>query len=250
LAAVLKLEDVRVSYGQTQVLRGVSLEIEEGEIAAIIGSNGAGKTTCLRAICGLAPVPSNSVQFYGRPIDRMKPERIVRLGLVTVPQGRRIFPGLTVRENLSIATTCWRKRGMSMDAEFERVFKLFPVLEQRQNQLGWSFSGGEQQMLAVGRGLMSRPKLLLMDEPSMGLAPKVMDEMFEAIKKINREGTTVLLVEQNAFQALSVADRGFVLEQGRIALRDTAANLLKNEEVKKAYVGALAECLDETAAGA
>jgi branched-chain amino acid transport system ATP-binding protein len=241
LAPVLKLECVNVHYGPTHVLHDVSLEVEEGEIAAIIGSNGAGKTTMLRSICGLAPVPRNSVQFYGRYIDHMKPEAIVRLGLVTVPQGRRIFPGLTARENLSIATSSWKKRGMSMEAELERVYKLFPVLKKRENQLGWSFSGGEQQMLAVGRGLMSRPKLLLMDEPSMGLAPKIMDEMFEAIKKINREGTTVLIVEQNAFMALSVADRGFVLDRGSIALQDTAENLLKNEQVKKAYVGALAE---------
>ena len=238
---MLKLDDVNVSYGQTHVLHDISLEIEEGEIAAIIGANGAGKTTLLRAICGLAPTPPASVQFDGRNIGHMKPEAIVRLGLVTVPQGRRIFPGLTVRENLAIATSAWKKRGMSMDKELERVYNLFPVLKQRENQLGWSFSGGEQQMLAVGRGLMSRPKLLLMDEPSMGLAPRVMDEMFEAIRKINKEGTTVLLVEQNAFMALTHADRGFVLDRGRIVLTDTADNLMNNEMVKKAYVGALAE---------
>jgi branched-chain amino acid transport system ATP-binding protein len=241
LAAVLKLENVNVSYGQIHVLRGVSLEIHEGEMVAVIGSNGAGKTTLLRSICGLASTAPKTIQFNGAYINRMKPEAIVKLGLVTVPQGRRIFPGLTVRENLTIATSAWRKRGMSIDAELERVYKLFPILKERENQLGWSFSGGQQQMLAVGRGLMSRPRLLLMDEPSMGLAPKVMDEMFETIKTINREGTTILLVEQNAFQALSVADRGYVLERGQIALQDTAANLMNNEMVKKAYVGALAE---------
>jgi branched-chain amino acid transport system ATP-binding protein len=241
LAAVLKLENVNVSYGQIHVLRGVSLEINEGEMVAVIGSNGAGKTTLLRSICGLARTAPKAILFDGKYINRMKPEAIVKLGLVTVPQGRRIFPGLTVRENLTIATSAWRKRGMSIDAELERVYNLFPVLKERQNQLGWSFSGGQQQMLAVGRGLMSRPKLLLMDEPSMGLAPKVMDEMFETIKTINREGTTILLVEQNAFMALSVADRGYVLEQGQIALQDTAANLMNNEMVKKAYVGALAD---------
>jgi branched-chain amino acid transport system ATP-binding protein len=238
---LLKLEHVNVSYGQTHVLRDVSLEINEGEMVAVIGSNGAGKTTLLRSICGLARTSPKTILFDGRYINGLRPEVIVKLGLVTVPQGRRIFPGLTVRENLVIATSAWRKRGMSIDAELDRVYNLFPVLKSRASQLGWSFSGGEQQMLAVGRGLMSRPKLLLMDEPSMGLAPKVMDEMFEAIKTINREGTTVLLVEQNAFMALSVAERGYVLERGQIALQDTCVNLMNNEMVKKAYVGALAE---------
>lgn len=240
MAPILKLEGVHVHYGPIHVLRGISLEVEAGELVAIIGSNGAGKTTLFRAICGLAPTPPNTIMFDGRFINGMRAERIVKLGLVTVPQGRRIFPGLTVKENLTIATSPWRKRGMSIEEDLERVYRLFPRLKDREKQLGWSLSGGEQQMLAVGRGLMSRPRLMLLDEPSVGLAPRVMDQMFEAIKRINDEGTTMLIVEQNAAQALAIADRGYVLEMGEIALTDTAANLMKNDMVKRAYVGALA----------
>ncbi len=240
MAPILKLEGVHVHYGPIHVLRGISLEVEAGELVAIIGSNGAGKTTLFRAICGLAPTPPNTIMFDGRFINGMRAERIVKLGLVTVPQGRRIFPGLTVKENLTIATSPWRKRGMSIEEDLERVYRLFPRLKDREKQLGWSLSGGEQQMLAVGRGLMSRPRLMLLDEPSVGLAPRVMDQMFEAIKRINDEGTTMLIVEQNAAQALAIADRGYVLEMGEIALTDTAANLIKNDMVKRAYVGALA----------
>ena len=211
--------------------------MEEGEIAAIIGANGAGKTTTLMAISGLIPATPNSIRFEGRPITHMKAEKIVKLGVAHVPQGRRIFPGLTVRENLNIATSPWKKRGMSMDKELERVFSLFPVLRDREKQLGWSLSGGEEQMLAVGRALMSRPRMLLLDEPSLGLAPKVVEQMFETIKIINQEGTTVLVVEQNAVMALSVARRGYVLELGEIVLRDSGENLLKNEMVQAAYLG-------------
>jgi branched-chain amino acid transport system ATP-binding protein len=234
---VLKLENVDVYYGQIHALHGITFEVEEGEIAAIIGANGAGKTTTLRAISGLIPATSNSIRFEGRPITHMKAENIVKLGIAHVPQGRRIFPGLTVRENLNIATSPWKKRGMSMDKELERVFTLFPVLKDREKQLGWSLSGGEQQMLAVGRALMSRPRMLLLDEPSLGLAPKVVEQMFETIKTINEEGTTVLVVEQNAVMALSVARRGYVLELGEIVLRDTGENLMKNEMVQAAYLG-------------
>jgi len=234
---VLKLETVDVYYGQIRALHGITFEVEEGEIAAIIGANGAGKTTTLRAISGLIPATPNSIRFEGRPITHMKAENIVKLGIAHVPQGRRIFPGLTVRENLNIATSPWKKRGMSMEKELERVYTLFPVLKDREKQLGWSLSGGEQQMLAVGRALMSRPRLLLLDEPSLGLAPKVVEQMFETIKIINQEGTTVLVVEQNAVMALSVARRGYVLELGQIVLRDTGENLMKNEMVQAAYLG-------------
>ena len=234
---MLKLETVDVYYGQIRALHGITFEVEEGEIAAIIGANGAGKTTTLRAISGLIPATPNSIRFEGRPITHMKAENIVKLGIAHVPQGRRIFPGLTVRENLNIATSPWKKRGMSMDKELERVYTLFPVLKDREKQLGWSLSGGEQQMLAVGRALMSRPRLLLLDEPSLGLAPKVVEQMFETIKIINQEGTTVLVVEQNAVMALSVARRGYVLELGEIVLRDTGENLMKNEMVQAAYLG-------------
>ena len=241
MAPILKLEGVHVSYGPVHVLHGISLQVEPGELVAIIGSNGAGKTTLFRAIAGLAPVsPPKSIMFDGRYLDHMRPENIVKLGLVTVPQGRRIFPGLTVRENLIIATSAWRKRGMSVDEDLARVYALFPRLKEREKQLGWSLSGGEQQMLAVGRGLMSHPRLLLLDEPSVGLAPRVMQQMFEAIKRINDDGTTVMLVEQNAAMALAVAHRGYVLEMGRVVLSDSASNLMKNDMVKQAYVGALA----------
>jgi branched-chain amino acid transport system ATP-binding protein len=234
---VLKLQNVDVFYGQIHALHAITLEVEDGEMAAIIGANGAGKTTTLRAISGLIPATPNSILFDGRSITHMRAENIVKLGIAHVPQGRRIFPGLTVRENLSIATSSWKKRGMSMDKELERVYGLFPRLLDREKQLGWSLSGGEQQMLAVGRALMSRPRLLLLDEPSLGLAPKVVEQMFETIRTINQEGTTVLLVEQNAVMALSVADRGYVLELGEVVLRDTGANLMKNEMVQAAYLG-------------
>ncbi len=168
----------------------------------------------------------------------MAAEKIVGLGIAHVPQGRRIFPGLTVAENLNLATASWRKRGMSIDGDLARVYELFPVLKQREKQLGWSLSGGEQQMLAVGRGIMARPKLLLLDEPSLGLAPKVVEELFETIKQINREdGTTILVVEQNAFMALSIADHGYVLEMGEVVLRGSASELMTNDLVKSAYMG-------------
>jgi len=234
---MLKLQQCDVYYGQIHALHGLSFEVAAGKIAAIIGSNGAGKTTTLRAISGLIPASSKSIMFEGEPIDRIKPEKIVKMGIAHVPQGRRIFPGLTVRENLNIATSSWKKRGMSIDKELDRVYTLFPKLQEREKQLGWSLSGGEQQMLAVGRALMSRPKLLLLDEPSLGLAPKVVEEMFETIQTINKEGTTVLLVEQNAFAALSIADYGYVLDLGEIVLRDTGASLMKNEMVQAAYLG-------------
>ncbi len=234
---MLKLQNVDVWYGSIRALQGISFNVEVGEIAAIIGANGAGKTTTLRAISGLIPASPNSIIFDGRCIDRTKPEQIVKRGIAHVPQGRRIFPGLTVRENLDIATSSWRKRGMSMEEDLERVYHLFPLLKTRGGQLGWSLSGGEQQMLAVGRALMSRPKLLLLDEPSLGLAPLVVAQLFETIKAINKAGTTILLVEQNAVMALGIAHRGYVLELGRVVLEDKAENLLKNEMVKTAYLG-------------
>lgn len=234
---MLRLQNMDVFYGQIHALHGIDFEVRAGEIATLIGANGAGKTTTLRAISGLVPATPGSILFEGESITGMKAERIVKRGIAHVPQGRRIFPGLTVRENLNIATSSWKKRGMRMDEELARVYTLFPVLETREKQLGWSLSGGEQQMLAVGRALMARPKLLLLDEPSLGLAPKVVEEMFAAIQTINREGTTVLIVEQNAVMALSIAQRGYVLELGEIVLRDSADNLLQNESVQAAYLG-------------
>ncbi len=234
---MLRLQQVDVFYGQIHALHGIDFDVRAGEIATLIGANGAGKTTTLRAISGLISATPDSILFEGESITNLKAETIVKRGIAHVPQGRRIFPGLTVRENLNIATSAWKKRGMSMDAELARVYALFPVLEAREKQLGWSLSGGEQQMLAVGRALMARPKLLLLDEPSLGLAPKVVEEMFETIKTINGEGTTVLIVEQNAVMALSIARRGYVLELGEIVLRDSADNLLRNESVQAAYLG-------------
>ena len=234
---MLELRNVDVFYGPIKALSDVSLDVKEGETAAIIGANGAGKTTILRAISGLNRPSSGSVSFAGRRIDSLRTENIVKLGIAHVPQGRRIFPGLTVSENLAIATSPWRKRGMSISADIDRVYKLFPRLKEREKQLGWSLSGGEQQMLAVGRGLMSRPKLMVLDEPSLGLAPLVVEQMFSAIKEIAGGGVTVLIVEQNAVMALSIAQRGYVLELGKIVLTDSSENLLNNETVKAAYLG-------------
>lgn len=234
---MLELKNVDVYYGSIRALQGISIEVEAGEIVAIIGANGAGKTTTLRSISGLIPATPNSIIFEGQCIDHAMAEQIVRRGIAHVPQGRRIFPGLTVRENLNIATSPWKKRGMSMEEDLERVYRLFPVLKERGRQLGWSLSGGEQQMLAVGRALMSRPKLLLLDEPSLGLAPIVVTQLFEAIKTINEAGTTILLVEQNAVMALAIARRGYVLELGHIVLEGKAEELMKNEMVKTAYLG-------------
>lgn len=234
---MLRIQNLDVYYGAIRALHGINLEVQGGEIATIIGANGAGKTTVLRAISGLVPASPHSIWFENRALDHMKVEEIVKLGIAHVPQGRRIFPGLTVRENLNIATSSWRKRGMSMARELERVYNLFPALKEREKQLGWSLSGGEQQMLAIGRALMARPRLLLLDEPSLGLAPRVVEKVSEAIKAINREGTTILIVEQNAFMALSIAHQGYVMEMGEIVLRDKAANLMQNELVQKAYLG-------------
>ena len=234
---MLELRNVDVFYGPIKALSDVSLDVKEGETAAIIGANGAGKTTILRAISGLNRPSSGSISFAGRRIDSLRTENIVKLGIAHVPQGRRIFPGLTVRENLAIATSPWRRRGMSISADIARVYELFPRLKEREKQLGWSLSGGEQQMLAVGRGLMSRPKLMVLDEPSLGLAPLVVEQMFSAIKEIAGGGVTVLIVEQNAVMALSIAQRGYVLELGKIVLTDSSENLLNNETVKAAYLG-------------
>jgi len=234
---MLELRNVDVFYGPIKALSDVSLDVEEGETAAIIGANGAGKTTILRAISGLNRPSSGSISFAGKRIDSLRTENIVRLGIAHVPQGRRIFPGLTVRENLAIATSPWRRRGMSIGADIARVYELFPRLKEREKQLGWSLSGGEQQMLAVGRGIMSRPKLMVLDEPSLGLAPLVVEQMFAAIKEIAGGGVTVLIVEQNAVMALSIAQRGYVLELGKIVLTDSSENLLNNETVKAAYLG-------------
>ena len=234
---MLELRGVNVFYGAVQALREVSLRVDEGEIVTLIGANGAGKSTTLMAISGIVPPRRGEILFAGRPIHGLAPDRIVRLGICQVPEGRRIFPELTVAENLDMGAFLRRER-QGVERDRQELYELFPILHQRRHQPGGNLSGGEQQMLAISRALMARPRLLLLDEPSMGLAPLVTRQIFEIITTITRErGTTVFLVEQNANLALQTADRGYVLENGRIALQGQAQALLNNENVQKAYLG-------------
>ena len=234
---MLKLDNIKTYYGNIQALKGVSLEISAGEIVTLIGANGAGKTTTLMSICGIVPPRSGKVMFEGEQIDDITPNNIVAKGICQVPEGRRIFPFLTVVENLDMGAFL-RDDSDQIKQDLDYVFDLFPILAERRNQAGGTLSGGEQQMLAISRALMARPRLLLMDEPSLGLAPLVVKQIFEIIKKINEESnTTIFLVEQNANLALKVAHRGYVMENGRITMSDTAADLMANEEVRKAYLG-------------
>ncbi len=234
---MLSLVDIHSYYGNIQALKGISLEVQEGEIITLIGANGAGKTTTLMSICGIVPPRSGEVRFMGKAITRVNPDKIVSMGISQVPEGRRIFPYLTVLENLDMGAFL-RNDTDQVKSDLEYVFNLFPILAERRNQAGGTLSGGEQQMLAISRALMARPRLLLLDEPSLGLAPLIVKQIFEIIKKINSENnTTIFLVEQNANLALKVAHRGYVMENGQITLSDAADNLLANEEVKKAYLG-------------
>lgn len=234
---MLTLKNVQSFYGNIQALKDVNIEVSEGEIITLIGANGAGKTTTLMSISGIVPPRSGEIFFMGKPIHNMSPDKIVSLGICQVPEGRRIFPYMTVMENLDMGAFLRKdKDGIKKDMEY--IFDLFPILAERRHQTGGTLSGGEQQMLAISRALMTRPTLLLLDEPSLGLAPLVVRQIFEIIKKINTENnTTIFLVEQNANLALKVAHRGYVMENGRITLADSAKNLLSNEEVKKAYLG-------------
>jgi len=234
---MLKLKNIQTFYGNIQALKDVSMKISEGEIITLIGANGAGKTTTLMSISGIAPPRTGEILFMDKPIHDMSPNNIVSLGICQVPEGRHIFPYLTVTENLDMgAFLRTDKEGIKEDLEY--IFDLFPILAERRSQAGGTLSGGEQQMLAISRALMSRPRLLLLDEPSLGLAPIIVKQIFEIIKKINTENnTTIFLVEQNANLALKVAHRGYVMENGRITLSDSAKNLLSNEDVKKAYLG-------------
>ncbi len=234
---MLEVNGIRVSYGALQVLHGVSLTVREREIVALLGANGAGKTTALAAASGLLRVTSGTIRFRGRDITNAAPDAIVRQGLVQVPEGRRIFPGLTVMENLDMGAYLVQDKHLANEAR-ERALALFPKLRQRRNQKGGTLSGGEQQMLAIARGLMARPVMLLLDEPSLGLAPIVVDTIFEIILEIRRHGTTVLLVEQNAQRSLEIADRGCILETGAIVRENSGANLLADERVKASYLGA------------
>lgn len=234
---MLELKSVRTYYGNIQALKGIDLLINRGEIITLIGANGAGKSTTLMSISGVVPPKSGEITLDGASIVGMDPDRVVSLGISQVPEGRRIFPHLTVRENLDLGALL-RTDKAGIRADLDYVFNLFPILAERRGQAGGTLSGGEQQMLAISRALMARPKLLLLDEPSLGLAPLIVQQIFEIIAQVNSEnGTTIFLVEQNANQALKVAHRGYVMENGRIILADTADKLLSNEDVKNAYLG-------------
>ncbi|MEW6641766.1 MAG: ABC transporter ATP-binding protein [Pseudomonadota bacterium] len=234
---MLACNDLTVAYGDIVALEDVTLDVRRGETVALIGANGAGKTTLLQAISGLNPVRSGDILFDGVSIARTASDRRVSLGIAQAPEGRRIFPGLTVEENLSLATVNWRRWGQPIADDLARVFDLFPRLKERRQQLGWSLSGGEQQMLAIGRALMARPRLLLLDEPSLGLAPRLAEEVYERVRQIADSGLTILVVEQNTVLALSVADRAYVLETGRIVLEGAAAELKQHARVREAYLG-------------
>ncbi len=233
---VLHVEGIHTFYGTIEALKGISLEVREGEIVTLIGSNGAGKTTTLRSINGLNHPRDGSIHFAGKNITREPPHDVVRMGISQSPEGRKLFPRMSVLENLEMGAFQRRDR-TGMREDLERVYSLFPRLAERKLQRAGTLSGGEQQMVAIGRALMARPKLLLLDEPSMGLAPIFVERVFETIKEINEQGTTILLVEQNAMMALEIASRGYVLETGTIALADDAATLRQNEQVRKAYLG-------------
>lgn len=233
---MLKVEDINVYYGAIHAIKGISLEVSEGEIVALIGSNGAGKSTTLRTISGLMKPKSGKIMYEGNDIAGIPAHKIVGMGLCQVPEGRHVFANMSVLENLEMGAYL-RSDKEGIEEDMKKVFERFPRLLERKNQIAGTLSGGEQQMLAMGRALMSRPKLLLLDEPSMGLAPLLVKEIFNIIKDINATGTTVLLVEQNANMALSIADKAYVLETGRITLSGTAKELASSEEVRKAYLG-------------
>ncbi|HBI83813.1 ABC transporter ATP-binding protein [Orrella sp. NBD-18] len=236
--ALLELKNVESYYGNVQALKGISMHVNQGEIVTLLGANGAGKSTTLRSISGLVNVTSGDIIFDGQTVLNVPSEKVVARGIAHVPEGRRIFPGLTVTENIMIGSSARKNVGRKeLENEVEEMFEIFPPLERLRNALGWSLSGGEQQMLAVARGLMSKPKLLLLDEPSLGLAPLIVQQLFATIRKIRERGMTILLVEQNANMALSVADRGYVLVTGNLTVEGTPEQLLNNEEVRSAYLG-------------
>lgn len=234
--SLLELRDVRVHYGKVEAVKGISIAVSEGEIVTLIGANGAGKSTTLKTISGVQPLSGGEILLRGDPIHNKPPHKIVEMGVSQAPEGRGIFPGMTVSENLWMGAYS-RPNKAEIRHDFDRVYSLFSVLKDRRNQPGGTLSGGEQQMLAIGRALMARPTLLLLDEPSMGLAPMLVQQIFGIIDEINEQGTTILLVEQNALQALTRADRGYVLESGSIVLADRAEALRNNDQVRKAYLG-------------
>ena len=234
--ALLELDDIRTYYGNIEALKGVSIEVEEGEIVTLIGSNGAGKSTTLRSISGLTPPRQGTIRFDGEEIGETPPQDIVRKGISQSPEGRKCFQRMSVRENLDMGA--YLRRDGEVESDLQRVFDLFPRLKERERQKAGTMSGGEQQMLAIGRALMAQPKLLLLDEPSMGIAPILVERIYETITEINNQGTTILLVEQNANYALGVSKRAYVLETGKIALSDASEALRNNPDVQKAYLGA------------
>ncbi len=234
--SMLEVKDLQVYYGMIEAIKGVSFHVEEGEVIALIGANGAGKTTILHTVSGLLSPKKGSVTFEGTDITKIPGHKIVSMGMAHVPEGRRVFAQLSVLQNLKMGAYT-RKDKQEIEETLQMVFKRFPRLEERQNQLAGTLSGGEQQMLAMGRALMSHPKIILMDEPSMGLSPIFVNEIFEIIKEVSKSGTTVLLVEQNAKKALSIADRAYVLETGNIVLEGQASDLLNDDSIKKAYLG-------------
>src|SRR3712207_60377 len=235
MAPLLEVEDIRTFYGNIEALKGISLTVEEGECVTLIGSNGAGKSTKLRSISGLTPPRTGQIRFRGKDISRMPPQDIVQLGISQSPEGRKCFQRMTVRENLDMGA--YLRRDKEVGQDLERVYELFPRLKEREKQKAGTMSGGEQQMLAIGRALMANPKLLLLDEPSLGLAPVIVDEIYEIIREINQRGVTILLVEQNANYALDVSKRGYVLETGKVALANDSHSLRNDPEVMKAYLG-------------
>ena len=235
--ALLEVNEIHTFYGNIEALKGISLTVDEGECVTLIGSNGAGKSTTLRSISGLTPPRRGSIKFEDREIGEVPPQEIVAMGISQSPEGRHVFPRMTVRENLDLGAYL-RKDRSDIDKDVDRVFSLFPRLKEREKQKGGTMSGGEQQMLAIGRALMANPKLLLLDEPSMGIAPILVERIYETIAEINRQGTTILLVEQNANYALEVSKRGYVLETGSVALEDNSSELRTNPDVQKAYLGA------------
>ena len=234
--ALLEVQDIQVYYGMIQALKGVSFSVNEGEVIALIGANGAGKTTTLHTVTGLLRAKSGHIIYDGQDITKVPPHKIVTMGMAHVPEGRRVFANMTVLQNLKMGAFT-RSDKNEIDATIEKVYKRFPRLKERQNQTAGTLSGGEQQMLAMGRALMSRPRIILMDEPSMGLSPILVEEIFHIIRDISAGGTTVLLVEQNAKKALSIADRAYVLETGNIVLSGDAKEMMNNESIKKAYLG-------------